>query len=149
VPTWNGKWPMRYLLTIALCSVQCATGQSGAHRDREGWELPNEAPTTPRFLGAIKGPLGAMEQYPGILCAHLNSEPQRPRCWFVRERFEHIFELWPCRFDLCALSFTCVCVVAALCFLCVCTLLLTPDLIVIICVRRERLQFWRFLTTGY
>jgi hypothetical protein len=35
------------------CPVQ--TGQSDAHADGEGVELPNEAPTTPRSLGAIKG----------------------------------------------------------------------------------------------
>jgi hypothetical protein len=38
-----------------LFTVRCATGQSGAPRTREGWELPNEAPTAPRPFGAIKG----------------------------------------------------------------------------------------------
>jgi hypothetical protein len=42
--------PMRILFT-----VRCATGQSGAPATREGWELPNEAPTAPRPFGAIKG----------------------------------------------------------------------------------------------
>jgi hypothetical protein len=36
---------------------------SGAPADREGWELPNEALTAPRSLGAIKEPLGTLEQY--------------------------------------------------------------------------------------
>jgi hypothetical protein len=38
-----------------LFTVQCATGQFGAPATREGWELPNEAPTTPKPFGAIKG----------------------------------------------------------------------------------------------
>jgi len=38
-----------------LFTVRCATGQSGAPATREGWELPNEAPTAPRPFGAIKG----------------------------------------------------------------------------------------------
>jgi hypothetical protein len=38
-----------------LFTVRCATGQSAAPATREGWELPNEAPTTPRPFGAIKG----------------------------------------------------------------------------------------------
>jgi hypothetical protein len=55
--------PINDLLTVVLCTVRCATGQTGAHTDREGWMLPHEAPTAPRTLRAIKGPLGAMEQY--------------------------------------------------------------------------------------
>jgi hypothetical protein len=30
---------------LLLFTVWCATGQSGAPTNREGWELPNEAPT--------------------------------------------------------------------------------------------------------
>jgi hypothetical protein len=37
-----------------LCIVQWRTGQSSAPTDRKGWELPNEAPTTPRPLRTIK-----------------------------------------------------------------------------------------------
>jgi hypothetical protein len=40
---------------MLLFTVRCATGQSGAPATREGWELPNEAPTAPRPFGAIKG----------------------------------------------------------------------------------------------
>jgi hypothetical protein len=108
VPTWNGKWPIGNLLTVALCSVRYATGQSCAPADKEGWEFPNEAPMAPRSLGAIKGP-------PCILWANYNSKTPRPRFWFVRERFERILEMWLCRFDSCALFFACVCVVVALC----------------------------------
>jgi hypothetical protein len=56
VPVWEGKWPIIDLLTVVLCNVCCATGKSDAPADREGWELPNEALTAPRSLGAIKGP---------------------------------------------------------------------------------------------
>jgi hypothetical protein len=38
-----------------LFTVRCATGQSGAPANREGWELPNEAPTAPMPFGTIKG----------------------------------------------------------------------------------------------
>jgi hypothetical protein len=38
-----------------LFVVRCATRQSGAPATREGWELPNKAPTAPRPFGAIKG----------------------------------------------------------------------------------------------
>jgi hypothetical protein len=36
-------------------TVRRATEQFGAPATREGWELPNEAPTAPRPFGAIKG----------------------------------------------------------------------------------------------
>jgi hypothetical protein len=55
-----GRESINDLVTVALCTIRCATRQSGAHTDKEGWELPNEAPTAPRPLWAIKGPLGAM-----------------------------------------------------------------------------------------
>jgi hypothetical protein len=45
-----------------LCSVRWRTGQSGAPTDREGWELPNEAPTAPRPLGTIKGTPWCLQQ---------------------------------------------------------------------------------------
>jgi hypothetical protein len=38
-----------------LCTVRWCTGQSGAPANREGSELPNEAPMAPRPLGTIKG----------------------------------------------------------------------------------------------
>jgi hypothetical protein len=38
-----------------LSTVWSTTEQSGAPATREGWELPNEAPTAPRPFGAIKG----------------------------------------------------------------------------------------------
>jgi hypothetical protein len=44
-----------YQLDQLLCSVQWRIGQSGAPADREGWELPNEAPTAPRPFRTIKG----------------------------------------------------------------------------------------------
>jgi hypothetical protein len=40
---------------LLLFTIRCATGQFGAPATREGWELPNEAPTAPRPFGAIKG----------------------------------------------------------------------------------------------
>jgi hypothetical protein len=40
---------------LLLFTVWCATGQSGAPATREGWELPNEAPTALRPFRAIKG----------------------------------------------------------------------------------------------
>jgi hypothetical protein len=50
------------LVIVALCSVRCAP-DSPIHPRTEGNQgLPNGAPTAPRSLGAIKGPLGAMEQ---------------------------------------------------------------------------------------
>jgi hypothetical protein len=76
-------------------------------------KFPNEAPMAPRSLGALKGPLGALEQYPGTLWAHYNYEPLWPRCWFVRERFGCVLDMWLYRFDLCTLL-ACVRVVAAL-----------------------------------
>jgi hypothetical protein len=36
----------------------------------------------------------------------LNSEPLQPHRWFVREWFEHVLELWLCRFDSWALSYS-------------------------------------------
>jgi hypothetical protein len=48
-----------YQSGLLLCTVRWHTGQSGAPADREGCELPNEAPTARRPLGTIKGPLGA------------------------------------------------------------------------------------------
>jgi hypothetical protein len=41
-----------------LFTVRCATGQSGAPATREGWELPNEAPTAPRPFVKGKCALG-------------------------------------------------------------------------------------------
>jgi hypothetical protein len=40
-----------------IVTVRCPvhTGQSRAHANKEGFGLPNEAPTAPRSLGAIKG----------------------------------------------------------------------------------------------
>jgi hypothetical protein len=40
---------------LLLFTVRCATGQSGAPTNREGWELQNEAPTTPIPFETIKG----------------------------------------------------------------------------------------------
>jgi hypothetical protein len=55
VPTQEGKRPIDDFATI----VQ---ELSGVHRTIQ-WELPNETPTAPRPLEAIKEPLCAMEQY--------------------------------------------------------------------------------------
>jgi hypothetical protein len=41
---------------IRYCSL------SGAPATREGWELPNEAPTAPRPFGAIKGTRRRLKQ---------------------------------------------------------------------------------------
>jgi hypothetical protein len=47
-----------------LCTVWWRTGQGGAPANRESWELPNEAPTTPRPLGTIKGtPMHLQQEY--------------------------------------------------------------------------------------
>jgi hypothetical protein len=45
-----------------LFTDRCATGQSGAPANREGWELPNEAPTAPRPFGTIKGTPRRLQQ---------------------------------------------------------------------------------------
>jgi hypothetical protein len=54
-----------------------------------------------------------------LLPKHTLSTPQLrtsvTHCWFVRKGFEHVLKLWLYHFDLCALSFVCVRVVAALC----------------------------------
>jgi hypothetical protein len=47
---------------LLLFTVRCATGQSGAPTNREGWELPNEALTTPRPFGTIKGTPRRLQQ---------------------------------------------------------------------------------------
>jgi hypothetical protein len=60
---WEGKWPISDHLTIILWTARCATGQSDARADREGWDIPNEAPTAPRPLGAIKGSPRRMKQH--------------------------------------------------------------------------------------
>jgi hypothetical protein len=46
-------------------------------------ELPNEAPIAPRALGAIKGTLGAMVEYPSITSAYYNFETLQPRCSLI------------------------------------------------------------------
>jgi hypothetical protein len=51
-----------YQSDLLLFTVRCATGQFGAPATREGWELPNEAPTAPRPFGAIKGTPGRLKQ---------------------------------------------------------------------------------------
>jgi hypothetical protein len=48
---------------LLLFIVQRCTRQSGAPVDKEGWELPNEAPTAPRPFGAIKGTPRRMKQH--------------------------------------------------------------------------------------
>jgi hypothetical protein len=115
VPTWNGKWPIRNLFIVALCTVRYATAHSSAPVDRECWELPNEAPTAPRSLGAVKGPPKRMEMFPKHTLSTLQLQNSTTTFLFVGERFEHILELWLCRFYSCALLFACVRVVVALC----------------------------------
>jgi hypothetical protein len=71
-------------LTVALSNVRYATGQSSDPADREGWELPNEAPMTPRSLGAIKGPPKRMELFPMHTLSTLllqNSTTTLLICW--------------------------------------------------------------------
>jgi hypothetical protein len=41
-----------------LFTIRCAT-RHGAPANREGWKLPNEAPTAPGPFRTIKGTLGA------------------------------------------------------------------------------------------
>jgi hypothetical protein len=56
--------------------------------------FPNEEPTTPRLLGAIKVPRGAMEQYPRNTPRekqeHTTYSETMITPWFVRGRFEHV-----------------------------------------------------------
>jgi hypothetical protein len=52
-----------YQLDSILFTVRWRTGQSSAPADKEGWELPNEAPTAPRSLVAIKGTPRHMKQH--------------------------------------------------------------------------------------
>jgi|SRR5688500_4714768 hypothetical protein len=53
-----------YQSDLLLCTVRWHTGQSGVPADKEGWVLPNEAPTTPRPLGDIKGtPMRLQQEY--------------------------------------------------------------------------------------
>jgi hypothetical protein len=59
-----------------------------------------------------------------------------------------VLELRLCYFDWCALCFACVCVADALYSCVFSTPLLTLDLIVIIYVRRERLQFVKIPHNG-
>jgi hypothetical protein len=49
-------------LDLLLCTVWWRTRESGALADREGCELPNEAPTTPRPIGTIKGTPRCLQQ---------------------------------------------------------------------------------------
>jgi hypothetical protein len=47
-----------------LCTVRWRTGQFGALANKEGQELPNEAPTAPRPFGTIKGtPMRLQQEY--------------------------------------------------------------------------------------
>jgi hypothetical protein len=77
-----------------LFTVRWRTGQSGASTDNEGWELPNEAPTAPRPLGAIKGTPRRMKQHtkrPLNILRRLDSASTHPNhcvwdlstCWVV------------------------------------------------------------------
>jgi hypothetical protein len=98
--------------------------QSGAPVDREGWELPTKALTTSRSVGAIKGPpshLGVVPPPPQKAnFEHTTTSNLYNHTVDLLERdFERVLELWLCHFDLCALSFACVRVVAVLCS-CVC-----------------------------
>jgi hypothetical protein len=56
VPTWDGKRSISDLVAIAQ-ELSGVPPDSLVHpRTEEGWELPNEASTASRPLGAIKGP---------------------------------------------------------------------------------------------
>ena len=62
-------------------TIRWCTGQSGALADKEGWELPNEAPMAPRPLGAIKGTPRRMKQHtkpPLNILRRLNSASMQP-----------------------------------------------------------------------
>jgi hypothetical protein len=118
VPVWNGKWPIKDLLTIALCSVWCAPTVWCTRRHGRLIACQMKVQRLLGPFGLLKDPLDAMEWYPSIFWAHYNFETPRPHFWFVRERFERILELWLYRFDLCALLFACVRGVAAIVLLC-------------------------------
>jgi hypothetical protein len=114
--TASTEWSINYLLIVVLCTVRCATGQSGAPADREDWELPNKASTALILLGAIKGTLGTLRSTPSILWAHYNSETPWPCLQNVMERFELFLESLLCRFVV-ALSSLHLCVLLLRCAL--------------------------------
>jgi hypothetical protein len=86
-------------------------------------------------------PLSASTSRPSILRAHYHSKTSRTHLRSVCEWFKRVYELSLCRFVL-VLSSLLVCVL--LLQLCSCARVVTPSLtsvlIVIICVRSERLQ---------
>jgi hypothetical protein len=63
VTTQKGRQPIKRFCGCCIVAVPCTTRQSGAPLDKEGRELPNEAPTAPRPLGDIKRTPRSMEQY--------------------------------------------------------------------------------------
>jgi hypothetical protein len=139
--TRKGRRPIRRFSGCCTGVVRCATGQSGAHAGREGWELPNEAPTAPKPLGAIKGPPrrhGVVHQsyfeHTTTLRLHNNAS----------KMFERDLITFLSRYSVALLLPSLLCIFACCCYvvlLCAySTPSLTPVLIVITCVRWERLQ---------
>jgi hypothetical protein len=61
-PTASSSREGNYQSDSLLFTVRCSTEQSGAPANREGWELPNEAPTDPRPFGTIKGTPRCLQQ---------------------------------------------------------------------------------------
>jgi hypothetical protein len=101
---WLGWWRKQI--------IDC---KSSAPAYREGWELPTEALMAPMSLWDTKGSPRRLAVAPQVhfentttpnLCDHTVD--------LLKRDFEHVLELWLHRFDLCALSFACLRVVAVL-----------------------------------
>jgi hypothetical protein len=93
--------------------------------------------------------MGCTGCFPSILWAHYYSKTPRPHFLFVWERYEHVLELWLCRFYSCALFFAYVRVVVALC---PCLRLYSPPYSGFDCnhlCKAWGTNLWRFLTKGY
>jgi hypothetical protein len=94
---------------MLLFTVWWHSGQSGAPANKEGWELPNEAPTAPRPLGAIKGTPKRMKQHtkpPLNILRCLDSTRTHPDHLCLR--FEHLLNCELVVLCLCARFLACV-----------------------------------------
>jgi hypothetical protein len=91
-------------------TVRCAT-DNPVHPQTEGNKsLPNEAPTTPRLLGAINGTPRRMEQYIKHTLSTLqlrDSITTPPKC--SREIWAHFLSRYSVVLFLCSLLCICVC----------------------------------------
>jgi hypothetical protein len=109
-PTASSSREGNCQLDMLLCTERWRTRQSGAPTDKEGWELPTEAPTAPRPLGAIKGTPRRMKAVHQASIEH----PKTPRLRMHASgslclRFEHLLSCELATLCLCARFLTCVC----------------------------------------